>query len=222
MGALGEYLMTGMEWIGTIAFAVSGALIAIRHSFDLFGVVIVGCTTAVGGGITRDLLLGNTPPAIFSAPEILILAILTSLTVFVIAFLNAKKFSGLQKRIEKLNIYFDAVGLAAFSVAGVEAVAAAGFGDNAVLAITVGAITGVGGGVLRDVFVNEKPYILTKHVYAVASIAGCLAYWLVGIYFSQRVIGTFAALVLIVGLRVLAYHFRWKLPKAEWEDYISV
>ena len=222
MGALGEYLMTGMEWIGTIAFAVSGALIAIRHRFDLFGVVIVGCTTAVGGGITRDLLLGSTPPAIFSAPEILILAILTALTVFVIAFLNAKKFSGLQKRIEKLNIYFDAVGLAAFSVAGVEAVAAAGFGDNAVLAITVGAITGVGGGVLRDVFVNEKPYILTKHVYAVASIAGCLVYWVLGICLQLTVLGTVLSVALIVTMRLLASHYRWKLPKVEPEDNIPV
>lgn len=222
MGFISEYLMLVMEWVGTVAFAVSGALIAIRHSFDLFGVLIVGGTTAVGGGIVRDLLLGRTPPQIFSMPHILLLAIFTALAVFLIAYFNAVKFRGLQEKIEKINIYFDAVGLAAFSVAGVEAAAVTGYGANWALAITVGVITGVGGGVLRDVFVNEKPYILTKHVYAVASIAGCLVYWLVGICFSQRMIGTFAALGLIISLRVLASHFRWKLPKIEWENNIKV
>lgn len=221
MGFISEYLMMVMEWIGTVAFAVSGALIAISHSFDLFGVVIVGCTTAVGGGIVRDLLLGHTPPQIFSSPLILALAIVTALVVFVIAFFNVRKFQGLQKKTEKINIYFDAIGLAAFSVAGVEAAAVAGYGTNAVLAITVGAITGVGGGVLRDVFVNEKPYILTKHIYAVASIAGCFVYWLVGIFFGQKLVATVAALTLIIGTRLLASHYRWKLPKIDLEDNVK-
>ena len=222
MGHLTEYLMIGMEWIGTVAFAVSGALIAISHSFDLFGVVIVGCTTAVGGGIVRDLLLGRIPPQIFSAPLILLLAIVTALAVFVIAAINSKKFAGLSKRIEKINIYFDAIGLAAFSVAGVEAAATTPYGSNALLAITVGLITGVGGGVMRDVFVNEKPYILTKHIYAVASLAGCVVYWLVGIFWEQKVIATVAAMGLIIVTRMLAFRYRWKLPKIELDEGTNV
>ena len=109
-----------LECIGTVAFAVSGALVAISHKLDLFGVLTVGCVTAVGGGITRDLLLGDTPPKIFSNSIILAIALFTALGVFVIASINAKKFQNLSQKIDKINIFFDALGLAVFSVSGVE------------------------------------------------------------------------------------------------------
>ena len=206
-----------LECIGTVAFAVSGALVAISHKLDLFGVLTVGSVTAVGGGITRDLLLGQTPPKIFSNPIILILALVTALAVFVIASINAKKFSNLSQKIDKINIFFDALGLAVFSVSGVEIACKAGFSKNFILAIILGVITGVGGGVLRDIFVNEKPYILTKHIYAVASLIGCLVYFVVKIYLGYKVIGTVVSALIIVTIRMLAAHYRWKLPKVEVE-----
>ena len=89
-----EILMLIMEILGTIAFAVSGTLVAVRCGLDLFGVLTVGTITAVGGGIIRDLIIGNIPPTVFSKPEVLILAVITSLVVFVIAFLNSKKILG--------------------------------------------------------------------------------------------------------------------------------
>ncbi len=206
-----------LECIGTVAFAVSGALVAISHKLDLFGVLTVGSVTAVGGGITRDLLLGQTPPKIFSNPIILILALVTALAVFIIAFINAKKFENLSQKIDKINIFFDALGLAVFSVSGVEIACKAGFSKNFILAIILGVITGVGGGVLRDIFVNEKPYILTKHIYAVASLIGCLVYFVVKIYLGYKVIGTVVSALIIVTIRMLAAHYRWKLPKVEVE-----
>lgn len=215
---MANYLILAMECIGTVSFAISGTLVAIGCSLDLFGVLTVGCITAVGGGVVRDLLIGNTPPQIFFNPMILLLAFATSVVVFVIASVNSKKFAGFRKRIEGVNVFFDALGLAVFSVAGVEMACAKGFADNAVLAITLGLITGVGGGIFRDVFVNEKPYILTKHIYAVASIFGCCVYYFISTYLNFRVIGTIVAVVLVVLVRMLAAKFRWRLPKIKLED----
>lgn len=208
-----EILMLIMELLGTVAFAVSGTLVAACCGLDLFGVLTVGTITAVGGGIIRDLIIGQIPPAIFSKPEILVLVLLTSLAVFIVAFINSKKIKDLRLKIERINIFFDALGLAAFSVTGVEVTCAAGYSDNAVLAVVLGVITGVGGGVLRDVLVNEKPYILVKHIYAVASLIGAVVYYLVGIYFGNELIGTIISVLLTITIRMLAAKFRWNLPK---------
>ncbi len=213
-----DYIMFVMEFVGTVAFAVSGSLVAIACSLDLFGVITVGCITAVGGGITRDLLIGEVPPQVFFKPEVLLLALITTLAVFIAAALNAKKFAGLRKNLEHINIFFDALGLGAFSVAGVEAARAAGFAENMLLAVTLGVITGVGGGILRDVFVNEKPYVLTKHIYAVASILGCILYYIVGVYLEHQIVATVASVAFIVVFRMLAAHFHWKLPKIKLEE----
>ena len=212
---VGQTIFLIMEWIGTIAFAISGTLVAISCSLDLFGVVTVGCVTAVGGGIIRDVLVGRIPPQIFSNPLILLMAIITSVTVFVIAYCNRVKFNALRERIERVNIFFDALGLAAFSVAGVEIACESAFGSNALLAITLGVITGVGGGVFRDVLVNEKPYILVKHIYAVASILGCIAYYVLSHMLNVRVWGTVIALLITVTIRLFAAKYRWKLPKIQ-------
>lgn len=215
---IGQYIMLCLELLGTVSFAISGSLVAIACSLDLFGVIIVGITTAVGGGMVRDLLMGNIPPHIFYQPEVLLLAFLTTVTVFIFAAFNAKRFAGVRQKLEHTNIFFDAVGLAAFSVAGVEAASSAGYSDNMLLTVTLGVLTGVGGGILRDVFVNEKPYVLTKHVYAVASILGCVAYYIIGICFSQQIVATVVSVLLIVVFRLLAAHYHWKLPKIKLED----
>ncbi len=215
---IADYIMLIMELVGTVSFAISGALVAIACSLDLFGVITVGCVTAVGGGITRDLLIGKVPPAVFFKPEVLLLAFLTTLAVFVVASFNAKKFAGLRKKLDRTNIFFDALGLGAFSVAGVEAARAAGFADNMLLAVTLGVLTGVGGGILRDVFVNEKPYVLTKHIYAVASILGCILYYIIGFYFERRIVATVVSVLFILVFRLLAAHYRWKLPKIKLDE----
>ncbi len=213
-----EILMLIMEILGTVAFSVSGTLVAITCGLDLFGVLTVGTITAIGGGITRDLLIGNVPPAVFSKPEVLILALLTSLIVFVLAFINFKKVKDINKRVEVFNVFFDAVGLAAFSVTGVEVTCATGYEKNVVLALVLGVITGVGGGVLRDVLVNEKPYILVRHIYAVASLLGAVVYYVIGIRFGYQLTGTIVSVLLTVTIRMLAAKYRWKLPKITLND----
>lgn len=210
-----EILLLIMEWIGTISFATSGSLVAIRHGLDLFGVLTVGTITAVGGGIMRDIMLGNVPPKIFSFPLILTVAVVTSIVVFLLAYFFRKKFDELTQSIDTINIFFDALGLAAFSITGVEVACLESLKANVLLVIIMGTITGVGGGVLRDVLVNEKPYILTKHIYAIVSVFGCCIYYLLSVYMGYTVFATIIVLVFTVTMRLLAAKRRWKLPRLE-------
>ena len=117
---MGDMVITVMEIIGTVAFALSGSIIAARYSLDLFGVILVGCVTAVCGGMLRDIILGQLPPAVFSNKALLAVAAATSLLVFIVFYLNSKSFEKLERRIESVNILFDAIGLAAFSITGME------------------------------------------------------------------------------------------------------
>ncbi len=205
-----------MELLGTIAFAISGALIAVKNSLDLFGVTFLGCVTAVGGGILRDIILDQCPPAIFSNPSILIIAALTSVIVFVIAYKNRQHFESIREKIERINNIFDAIGLAAFSVTGTEIACVAGYSDNALLVIIMGMITGVGGGMFRDILVARAPYVLRKHIYALASLIGSLLYYIIGKCTHNILAGTVVAMLVIISIRMLATKYRWKLPRIEF------
>lgn len=213
-----EIILLVIEWIGTISFAVSGSLVAIRHSLDLFGVVTVGAITAVGGGVIRDVMIGNVPPKIFSYITILMVAFAVSVAVFIIAYFCRKNFAKISEKIDSINILFDALGLGAFSITGIEVTRMVLAGNNGLLTIFMGAITGVGGGVLRDVLVNEKPYILTKHIYAVVSILGCLIYYLLSVRLGYTVFATVFVLFFTVVMRLVAAKLRWKLPRIEFDD----
>ncbi len=219
---VGDIIILIMEWIGTISFAASGALVAIRCTLDLFGVVTVGCITAVGGGVIRDILIGNIPPKIFYNPVILLVAVATSIFVFLIAYIYRNKFRQIRQAIDTVNVFFDALGLASFSITGVEIACLAAHTDNVLLVITVGVLTGVGGGILRDVLVNEKPYVLTKHIYAIVSILGCCIYYLFSVQFGHKVVGTLLVVIFIVVMRLLAAKFRWSLPKLKFEENDSI
>ncbi|MBE6712020.1 MAG: trimeric intracellular cation channel family protein [Ruminococcaceae bacterium] len=206
-----------MEWIGTVAFAVSGALIALARGLDLFGVIFVGCITSVGGGILRDVLMGQVPPSIFSNPLVLALAALTSLLVFIVSYLKRKSFGDFKKRLEIVNNYFDAVGLAVFTVIGVEKTFAAGFSGRFVFAVCMGMLTGVGGGLLRDILVDQTPSVLKKHVYAVASLAGACVYYAAERCFDKTV-SVLVSVTIIILIRLLATKFRWRLPRIDFDQ----
>lgn len=208
------------EFIGVIAFAISGALIAVRCSLDLFGVVLVGCITSVGGGMLRDVFLGKFPPTIFSNTIMLSIAAITSIIVFVISYFNAQKFETLQKRIESVNNFFDAVGLAAFSITGTEITCNSGFSDKAFFAISMGLLTGIGGGIIRDVLVDKTPYVLKKHIYALASILGSGFYYFIRIN-GKKVIAIIGGMSIIILIRMLATKYHWKLPKVPFRSRSS-
>lgn len=213
-----QIILLVLEIIGTVAFAVSGAFVAIKGKLDIFGVIFVGCITAVGGGMTRDLLIGATPPAIFSNWYILLIAALTSAVVFIIAYIYRAKFDSVREKIEHVNNFFDAIGLAAFSVMGTELAFVKGFSDNALLSITLGMLTGVGGGIYRDILTDTTPYIFKKHVYALASIFGAALYFVIRIWTADTILPTIVSVLFVIAVRMLATKYRWSLPKIRFTD----
>lgn len=215
-----EIILLVLEIIGTVAFAVSGAFAAIKAKLDIFGVLFIGCITAVGGGITRDLLIGDTPPRIFDNLHILAIAATSALVVFVAAYLSRKQFLVTYEHFEPVQNVFDAFGLAAFSVTGTEIAFTSGLAENPVLAILLGVLTGVGGGVFRDVLTSTTPYIFKKHVYALASIGGASVYYVMRSFVETEtpLVPSLIAMVLVVVVRLLAAKYRWSLPKVNLEE----
>ncbi len=204
-----------LELIGTCAFAVSGAVLGITKRFDIFGVILSGTITALGGGTIRDILLGNLPPAMFQNYIYLIFAVASCLLTFITASILKSKFSENIEIIDKVNNVFDAMGLGVFTVVGINVAVNKGFGDNFFFVIFLGMLTGCGGGILRDVIVSDVPFVLTKRIYAVASIAGGCIYWGLS-KFPQlgEIIPVVAGILSIFLLRLLASVFKWNLPKA--------
>lgn len=202
-----------MELVGTIAFAASGAMTGIQRRMDLFGVLVLGVTTAVGGGVVRDLILGLNPPAMFRDSTYALTAILTSLVVFLGVFVREKLSLGKYVTLyDRLLLLGDTIGLGVFTVVGSHAAIEAGFGDNRFLLVFVGMITGVGGGMMRDIMAGNMPYILVKHVYAVASLAGALVYTFLMPYAEQNQCMLLGAAVVMV-IRFLAAYYKWNLPR---------
>ena len=203
-----------LELIGTVAFASSGAMIAIEKKMDIFGVNVLGATTAVGGGIMRDIILGLTPPGEFSHPVYVLVAALTSTILFVIAYAKPTAFESRVKTdyYDKLMFWCDTAGLGIFTVVGIQAAVRAVGGENVFFFVFIGTLTGVGGGVLRDIMAGETPYILVKHIYACAAIAGGIV-CVVGRTAFGEAYGTILGLAATVLLRFLAAHFRWNLMR---------
>ena len=203
-----------LELIGTVAFASSGAMIAIEKRMDIFGVNVLGATTAVGGGIMRDIILGLTPPGAFSHPVYVLVAALTSTILFVIAYAKPTAFESRVKTdyYDKLMFWCDTAGLGIFTVVGIQAAVRAVGGENVFFFVFIGTLTGVGGGVLRDIMAGETPYILVKHIYACAAIAGGIV-CVVGRTAFGEAYGTILGLAATVLLRFLAAHFRWNLMR---------
>ena len=202
-----------LEMIGTIAFAASGALVGTEQKMDIFGVTVLGVITAVGGGMIRDVTLGITPPGVFKEPVYAAVAVLTSVLVFFLLYYKRDILEG-NRRVtyDKVMLVMDSVGLGIFTVVGVNTGIHQGFAENTFLLVFVGTITGVGGGLLRDMMAEVPPYIFVKHIYACASIAGAIV-----CVYTYRWFGVVAALIFgsaaVILMRYLAAHYRWNLPK---------
>jgi len=167
---MNELILLCMEMVGTVAFALSGAMTALRRQMDLLGVMILGLITAVGGGVLRDLLLGITPPKIFDDPLTVCVALVSSAAAFLPPLRGLLLRSTLL--FERLLLWADSLGLAAFTVVG-EQIAYSHLPEGSWFAVALlGTITGVGGGVVRDSLAGNVPYIFRKHIYALAALAG--------------------------------------------------
>ena len=207
-----------MEIIGTIAFAASGAMVGIRKRMDIFGVCVLGFVTAVGGGMVRDVILGITPPNVFRNTDYALVAIVTSLMVFMVVYLKKDVMNGNLKNIyDRVMLIMDTIGLAIFTVVGVNIGIQQGFVEKIFLLTFVGTITGVGGGLMRDVMAGEPPYIFVKHIYASASVIGAVV-----CVYMYRAFGTVASMVgssaVILLIRYFAAHYHWNLPHIDFDS----
>ena len=202
------------ELVGTVAFAVAGAMVAIDKRVDLFGVLFLGMLTALGGGCLRDVLLGRFPPAMFSNYVYVTVSIVTALIVFIAARLLAERYRLNEAAIDQINNIFDALGLGVVAVVGVEVSVSAGYGSNGFLAVFMGMTTAIGGGVLRDLLLREIPFVLKKRIYAIAAICGALAYYIGWRLSLPETVSVLAGVGVTFVLRLLATAFKWNLPKA--------
>ncbi len=204
-----------LEIIGTAAFAVSGAMAAMHKHLDIFGVLFCGIVTALGGGVIRDTLLGNLPPAMFRSYSYLIAAVTAACVTFAAAKALNSKFETKAAAIDRVNNIFDAVGLGVFTVAGINLAASSGYADNAFFVIFLGMTTGCGGGIFRDICIREIPLVFSKRVYAVASLVGGSVYYLLNVVWETNgVLAAVGGIGTVFALRLLASVFRWDLPKA--------
>lgn len=202
-----------MEVVGTIAFAASGALVGVERGMDIFGVSVLGVVTAVGGGAVRDIVLGIVPPGMFRDPKYTLMATIASCIVFGIMYWKQEIMEG-ERRIfyDRVMLVMDTIGLGVFTVMGVDKGIQQGYMENTFFLVFLGTVTGVGGGLLRDMMAGVPPYIFVRHIYACASIVGAWA--CVAIY---RMAGAVEAMVtgaaVVIVIRYLAAHYRWNLPK---------
>ncbi len=191
-----------IEFVGTIAFAISGVRLAAAKEFDWFGALVVGFVTAIGGGTVRDLLLDVTPFWMLN-PIYLICSVIGLIIVII--------FSKKLVRLDTPFFIFDTIGLALFVVVGIEKSIHLNFPFW--VAIAMGTITGIVGGIIRDIFIHEIPLVFRKEIYALACVFGGIVYWICfHLNFSDIIceITTSSAIFII---RVLAVKYQWGLPK---------
>lgn len=204
-----------IELIGVVAFAVSGAMKAIIKKLDILGVLVLAMFTALGGGLMRDIILGINPPNMFVNKEYYwfeLTDILVAVSIFVCVYIRAKK----GKKISDVNSNFllnvtDAVGVAVFCVFGTKIAIEQGFSDKSVLLVFVGVISGVGGGMLRDILAGEIPAILRKYVYALPAFCGVILYILL-LKIIPDLLAVIISVSFITAFRTLAIIFKWNLP----------
>lgn len=191
--------------IGALACAISGIRLAALRRFDWFGAYIVGLVTALGGGTLRDAILGQ--PAFWVADLRFFLAyfLVTGLGLMIVVV-----FSRQLVRRERMLLVFDAVGLAMFTVIGIEKALARECAMA--VALTMGMLTGAFGGVLRDILLNRVPLIFRKDIYAMASLLGGIVYWLMLVCGASAELCATGCLLVIVSIRMLAVKYGWHLP----------
>lgn len=196
-------LLSVVDIVGTVAFAVSGVLVGIRNRLDLFGIYVLAVITASGGGIIRDVVIGRTVPVFFTEWRYFA-AITVSMVITCILY-------RIVNRMFSVIILFDAIGLGVFTVTATYK--AVGYGMPLLGVVFAGVITGVGGGILRDILVNEIPLIFRSEIYAIPSIGGSLLFYL--LHHSGKLnvnVNTYICVAVIVAIRLISVKFGLNLP----------
>jgi len=195
-------LLLVLDLGGTAVFAVSGAVAAVKYRLDIFGVLVLSFAAGNAGGITRDLLIGAVPPAAIADWKYAVVSILAGLIVFV-GYPTAE-------RVRDDVLWFDAVGLAFFAVAGAQKALLRGL--NPMMAALLGMLTGIGGGMLRDVLVTQIPIVLRADLYAMAALAGAAVVVIAPMLHVPAIVASIAGGVLCFALRFGAIRYGWRLP----------
>ncbi len=198
-------LFSIFDILGTVVFAISGATTAIRKEMDILGVVVLGVVTACGGGCLRDIMTNNTPSILYNQDTIK-LALIFSLVTFCFVMCNIKMAD--TKLFNWVFTISDALGLSIFTIAGCDKVAGM---YNVGYVVFFGVLTGVGGGIIRDILAGETPYVLTKHFYASSCIIGGIVYMILRPYTKD--IAAYFGVTIVFVTRMLAYRYQWNLPK---------
>jgi len=192
-----------VDLCGVAVFAVTGALVAGRKRMDIFGVIVLAIVTALGGGTTRDIILGAYPVFWITSPNYVLIALAAAIfTIIIVRFFKIP---------QNILLIADAIGLAIFTVTGTEKALAMDI--NPGIAIAMGLITGVVGGLIRDILCGDIPIILRKEIYATASLAGAVIYWLIISMFQPTNIAIIVAILVIFGLRLAAIRWKLALPR---------
>ncbi len=200
--------MNVLDWIGTFVFALSGGLLGVQKRFDLFGVLFLSFVVSVFGGIIRDVLIGATPPIAITNINYFVIAMLGGLTTFY----WHPKVSSLQRQI----LLLDAVGLALFAVVGAQK--AIDYGINPLMAAILGMLSGIGGGMTRDILAGDVPFVLRADLYAVAALAGGAVVSIGTTLGVQSTYSMVLGAVVCIALRLMAIYRGWRAPIAQWND----
>ena len=205
-------LIQFLDLFGTMAFAVTGALKAIEHKLDIFGVIFLAAITGLAGGIIRDVVLGRIPPSGISELSYVSIAVITAIAVFFL-YPRIKGQMG-------LFLIFDAVGLGVFTIIGAT-VALNIYGFNVLLMVFAGMITAIGGGIIRDALVNETPLVFRKELYASISFVGVLLYILLIYEGINLEISSIICIIFVTVFRIMALHYKWNLPVSGTGQFVK-
>ena len=206
LGAPIDFFIYILDLFGTMAFAVTGAFKAIEHKADIVGIIILATITGVAGGTIRDIVLGKTLPNSLIDPSYVIITVITAIVLF---FLHSK-----MKKHWNVFLKFDAIGLGVFTIIGAT-FAYNLFGMNFLVIVLAGMLTAIGGGILRDVFVNQTPIVFVKELYASASFIGAAVFYFTLMITSEIYVATILGIILTTGLRLVAMKYNWNLPKVK-------
>lgn len=199
-----DTLLVALDLIGTFVFALSGAAEGIKHRLDLFGVLVLSFAAGTAGGLTRDVLIGSIPPAAIRDFRYIFVAVFAGLVMF--------WTPRIMERLRHPVLLFDAAGLTLFVISGTYKALA--FGLNPVASCLLGVLTGIGGGIVRDLLVREIPIVLRREIYAVAGLAGAVVIVLGRYWDLPPTAVAIVAAILCFGLRLISIRRNWHLPVA--------
>ncbi|MDF2691310.1 MAG: hypothetical protein K0S29_1165 [Gammaproteobacteria bacterium] len=208
-------LFYSLEIIGTVAFAISGALAAIKHRMDMSGAIFLAILVGNGGGTIRDMMLG-LPVFWLTQTQYIWISGITGLLIFSIAYFKHNPSSA--KNLNNLLLFCDAVGLGVFVVAGTDK--ALSWHISSSMAVLMGMTTGIGGGIIRDILCNDIPVVFRRQLYATPALLGAIVYVL-GLSDSKHAIATWAAVLTVVIIRCLGLYKNWHLPMLKSESDAS-